>query len=32
MAGIQSEKQSLSVFTNLDKLNEVSMTLYFMRI
>ena len=32
MAGIPSEKQRLRVFRNLDKLNEVSMTLYFMSI
>ena len=32
MAGIPSEKQWLRVFRNLDKLNELSTTLYFMSI
>ena len=32
MAGIPSEKQWLRVLRNLDKLNEVSMTLYYMSI
>ena len=32
MAGIPSEKQWLRAFRNLDKLNEVSLTLYFMSV
>ena len=32
MAGIPSEKQWLRVLRNLDKLNEVNMTLYYMSI
>ena len=32
MAGIPSEKQWLRVFRNLDKLNELSLTFYFMPV
>ena len=32
MAGIPYERQWFRVFQNLDKLNEVSITLYFMSI